>query len=190
MQNKLKTEITQTGNLTTTSGNQTMVFLPGSQSLSVKVDQLAGSDGEQANVQSISIQSTVWAYAHFHAYPVIIQTGGSITPGLKSTEYTLNEILDGCIDDDFGFQVIGKMKSSVATNQFYDGSSVRLNHRIIFNIDIPKKFLTILNRDTQTERLRHLTLVIIVQGTTGIIHYNCTHFEMRYLHSAKPVQIR
>jgi hypothetical protein len=162
------------------------------QNLHSNIDSLPVGDGEMAQIEnykvSMRVTSNVLAFA---IKPFIIQTAGTFTSQSNLSERRVHTMLDGSIDDEFGYQPTAAARMSVAMpiDQGHVAPSLRISGAE-FEFTLPKRVIQLLNKETQTERMQTLYLGVIGIGPNGYSIVIRNFIEIRYIIVAKGLVIR
>jgi hypothetical protein len=132
-------------------------------SLQSVVEGIETGDGIHIEVKNIRLMFRLNKSSHITAVPVVCQTAGNCLDQTDLAQRKIQDLLDQSIDDVFGFEMISPVRTSRskpdASNYF----------KIEVTIDLPQRYVQLLNKETETERLQDLYIAIvgIVQNTTG-----------------------
>jgi hypothetical protein len=155
------------------------------------IEGIKSADGIQIRVQSITIDLRLYGNDGDPAWvfqPLIVQTVGTWTDTVNLAQRVIDEILDQAIDDVFGYQPIGEPRTTrrvfpLGGNTTQQGSEIR--------IQVPMNIISLLNKETETERLQNLLfgIVGVMNGTTDVytLYYTIT---VRYTEERKSITIR
>jgi hypothetical protein len=108
-----------------------------------------------------------------------------------TTTDDIGQAIAAMCSDEAGFQILRKPTSSRYFMSYYNGSVASRITKLAVRIQIPKKILNLLNKETQTERLQDLNLVVLVRtpysGST--VYVECNGY-VKYTETAKQITIR
>jgi hypothetical protein len=99
-------------------------------------------------------------------------------------------MLDGGIDDEFGFQIVGTPKVSRVKN-VSDDNGIETHQVLEFTISLPKNIINLLNKESNTERLQSLIFGIVglcsdAQGSISLTGF----YEIDFIERRKGITIR
>lgn len=176
-----------------TSGNQSIIWKACGQSLVTSLDQLRSSEGESIDLRQFKVTGSMQSRLPFSVSWYIVQTIGTVTPGVYATSSKVNDLLDSAISDDFGFFCIQKSKHARFIGYYYDGSVTNGMYGYEYTITLPKNIINILKKTQSTERMQILYLVCVIQmgsysGSLNITGAHSTWIE--YIQTAKDIIIR
>lgn len=159
--------------------------------LSTTLDSLPDADGKRAIVKSYKILVQLYSYGAFNVTPAVVQTAGTLTEGLAASNLSkINELLDDRIDDDLGYQILSQTRQGIPVMSVWNGASFFYHYRCSLIIDIPKKIINLLNKESQTERLQELLCVLCVQLTASQTLYIQKTEVIEFIETAKTITIR
>jgi hypothetical protein len=122
---------------------------------------------------------------YFSFLPIVVQTAGTFTSTVDLSAGQVQEHLNSAIDDDFGYQIIGKQSCSKEISDSATGTYVQ--RRVV----IPQNIIQLLNKEVGTERLQSLYFGIAgVQGATTGSFTMETQELTRYTLKKKGITIR
>jgi hypothetical protein len=135
-------------------------------------ESIGSADGKKIRVTHMIVNIRAYmaeADGIFHLTPVVVQTNGNCVDTVNLAARKLHEIIDGAVDDVFGFQVVGPTRSSRRVPMDSADAADLGAFGLEFQIQIPQNLLQVLNKEIETERLQDLHL-----GFAGITHANNT----------------
>jgi hypothetical protein len=157
-------------------------------------------DGFVPQVKSLEINFSTITHGRYFIpdvtyYLCIVQTAGSVTDDLAiAAGSQLDEILDSKINDDFGFQILSKVRTKLVNA--YEHSTAGLQHCVSsqMSVRLPKEILNVLNRGVGTERDQNIHLVMVgrVLAYTGdtLAIWHRASYQWLIQERQKTVQIR
>ena len=138
--------------------------------ISSVLETIGALNGAKAKVSKIRIHLRIYYTGMFGIVPIVVQTAGAISDDDNIAALTIDEILDDQIDDVFGYQIIqpyGMSKRMPTDDPTANTGNIYGRE---FTIEIPSNILVILNKETETERLQNLFLVLVGYfHTTGTV---------------------
>jgi hypothetical protein len=159
-----------------TSNYNTFSYVPTSGNLSVvqevanlsnMIDALATHDAERARI-SKSLHSFIIEAATRPVYGevLIVQTAGATSNGVIATERKIEKLIDDAVDDEVGVKYLrAGMFITERIFPLFNSSGViqASRYSASIKVSLPKRILSLLNSQSQTERLQDLKLFLILQ---------------------------
>ncbi len=151
-------------------------------------------DGIKWQIKAIEIDVLSVSRDIFSYSALLVQTAGTITNQTNLSTRRISEMLDTAINDDFGYEVIGKNKTG-----FYNGivldptlgaASQTTLCKVSFRINFNKRLLSLFNKELSTERLQDLTIVLVGVGINAIAISHYYAVRVLYDEVAKDIVIR
>jgi hypothetical protein len=168
-------------------------FVEGLFNLHTTIEGIASADGQKTKVKSIRLTVRAWSRNTFHTMPVIVQTAGTITDTVDLETYFIQDVnLDQVIDDVFGYQnLFPNIKTSrrvPTTNPTADTGYITASE---YSVEIPGNILQILNKETETERLQNLHLVLYggMHADNQVIILN-KRIDIKFINTRKTIILR
>lgn len=156
---------------------------------------ISGINDEDGNRKVISeVQFIMRAYvadsAIFGLQPVIVQTAGNWSNTINLAQRTFDTALAASIDDVFGYDRLGGMRFSKA-KPTGDGTLATLIQSIESNVTLPAKFIQILNKEVESERLQDLFFGFVgLSLNTGLTIYIYLQIVVQFIEQRQKVVIR
>lgn len=164
------------------NANADRAFLTHVIDLSTAWEGLTGDEGVLALVKRLVVDHRLtsgdgWSKAFFAAgFWLVIQTAGTLTEGNDINSLEIPDAIDPQCNDVFGYEIISKTIIPVIRYCEADDAAVA-EARITFQL--PQKYLAMLNRESETERLQDLYLALVgftKQANTAL----CSTAVLRY----------
>lgn len=149
------------------------------------------SDGQKPIIKNwkVTMRAQSGAEDFFSLNPMIVQTNGTFTDTDDQAVTTQAGLLDGAINDEFGFQKVGSSRVSKVKTPLDAGATPHTYVETQF--DLPRNVINLLNKEVSTERLQSLLL-----GVTGCCINTAAsitiaiHHEISFMVKAKGITIR
>jgi hypothetical protein len=121
----------------------------------------------------------------------VVQTTGTWTDTVDINQYIIDKILDSCIDDVFGYQLLGDKSVSRRVPTNAATSATGLEFAVQRCVEIPGNLLQILNKESETERLQSLFFGVVGNAITAsqVIHLKW-FTEIHFVGVAKKIILR
>lgn len=147
-------------------------------------------DGVRVDLKKIrisfrSLESSTPAF-YFTILPVLVQTAGTLSDTANLSVGVCDSMIASACDDVFGVESLGPVRTSKA---YADTSAVFCD----FTVEVPQKFLQLLNKEHKSERLQDLYFAIVGAAETGAAAGSIkikSHLEVRYSLHQKKIVIR
>jgi hypothetical protein len=149
----------------------------------------AAQDGIQIRVSKVLLHLRTTSLEAFAIQMLAIQTGGTFTDNPNETEGDVGSMLEGNIDDVFGYDYLSPSYKVARKGPSTDGAAAA-TFLIEATFPIPNKLLMLLNKETETERLQDLLVGFIGHGSNGdTVFYKC-FIEFHYVEEQRDIVIR
>jgi hypothetical protein len=162
--------------------------------LSAIVEGIIAKDGIQIFIKNwrIHIRALITNGTHdsFLGIPVVVQTDGTFSDTVNIATRIVGDMLDGGIDDEFGFQIIGTPKCSRIKNVSDDGG-IETHQVLEFTLSLPQNIIKLLNKESNTERLQSLFFGLVGLCSDDQNVFKLTGFyEIDFIERKKGITIR
>ena len=126
---------------------------------SILNSSLLSGDGQKVMLKEISVNMEFQMLDEVNlsklaVIPFIVQTAGTFTSTQNLANSSLEELLDTCIDDEFGLYLLRDIVFSKVKLRDQSADYAQANVRLTFKV--PKHLLALINKEQQTERLQDL----------------------------------
>lgn len=123
---------------------------------------LAATDGQKAVLLELISDILITSGQELSIAIVLFQTNGTFTNSNNLNDDTIHDILNSCIDDVFGYQVLHapQLVRQCRLEEGSTGSPGELYARQ-YRVRLPNRIVKSVNREMETERLQHYGIAIV-----------------------------
>lgn len=131
-------------------------------------EAITSGDGQKSKVAKFLSHLRCYSANIFGIGALIVQTAGTITDVVDITSpKILDSLLDGQIDDVFGYQIVTPFGMSRNVPGDDPTAAASLQYAREFTVQVPQNNIQLLNKEIETERLQNLFLVIYGYSTVN-----------------------